>query len=225
MIVLTLGQPSLLYGIISVSEIPQPTCSSGHKSALVWVMLKDMVPCERYYTEYCRLPWCIDWVSRALSQYKNIFPCTGVPIVKIRQLGDCLIFIIRMTILVRWHLYIETTPILYYLWSGWVKKWQKNTHSSYGTIWPEFSPLKTALTCASFQRHYTGHEGRVFEFNIRSAARFLDFRSAARFLDFSLAVLNDGHVVNRTLPEIIDNKGTFDEYLSKLWLAMWLLMA
>ena len=50
---------------------------------------------------------------------KMIFPGMGIPIIKIRQSWDCLIFIIGIPMLARWHLYIGMT--------GWQKElwhWQ-----------------------------------------------------------------------------------------------------
>ena len=43
---------------------------------------------------------------------KTIFPGIGIPIIKIRQWWDCLIFIMVIPIRVRWHLYTETAPLI-----------------------------------------------------------------------------------------------------------------
>ena len=46
---------------------------------------------------------------------KTVFPSMGIPMLKIRQLWDCLIFNIRIPTLVRLHLYTETPPLVYSL--------------------------------------------------------------------------------------------------------------
>ena len=45
---------------------------------------------------------------------KTVFPCMGIPMLKIRWLQNRLIFNMGIPILVRWHLYIEITPLCEY---------------------------------------------------------------------------------------------------------------
>ena len=57
--------------------------------------------------------WCVYWVlipCRARLNIKTIFPGIGIPMLKIRWSRDHLIFNMRIPILVRWHLYTETSP-------------------------------------------------------------------------------------------------------------------
>ena len=46
--------------------------------------------------------------SRALFNIKPIYPDIGILIIRIKRSLDCLIFIMRIPMLVQWHFYIET---------------------------------------------------------------------------------------------------------------------
>ena len=47
----------------------------------------------------------------AYFNIKAVFPGVGIPMVKMRQSWDCLIFIMGMPVLVRWQLYFEMAPV------------------------------------------------------------------------------------------------------------------
>ena len=50
------------------------------------------------------------WKTGPCLNIKKVIPGVGISIIKIRRLSDRLIFIMIVSILVRQHLYIETTP-------------------------------------------------------------------------------------------------------------------
>ena len=71
---------------------------------------------------------------RALSQYKDSLFMYGIPIIKIRQLWDHLIFTMGTPILVRYHLYTETAPrSQFYLHNRIITHW---SHSIVTLNWP-----------------------------------------------------------------------------------------
>ena len=52
------------------------------------------------------------YIPESCFNTKIVLRGTEIPMIKIRWSWDCLIFIIGILMLVRWHLYIERTPVL-----------------------------------------------------------------------------------------------------------------
>ena len=59
---------------------------------------------------HCSYSLTIGDAIRASSQYKDIYPGMGIPMLKIRRSRDCLIFNMGILILIRQHLYIGMVP-------------------------------------------------------------------------------------------------------------------
>ena len=55
--------------------------------------------------------------TRLHLNIKNVFPNMGIPMLKIRQLRGRLIFNMGIPTLVRWHLYIEPSHRVIFIWS------------------------------------------------------------------------------------------------------------
>ena len=64
---------------------------------------------------------------------KLIFPCMGIPMLKIRWLRDCLIFNMGIPILVRQHFYIEMAPRIW--WALLEEIWVRSRRCSCLVTW------------------------------------------------------------------------------------------
>ena len=54
----------------------------------------------------------MSWYPGAHFNMQTVFPCVEISLIKIKRSWDCVMFIMEVPTLVRWHLYIETAPRL-----------------------------------------------------------------------------------------------------------------
>ena len=66
----------------------------------------------------------------AISIQRPLFPCMGIPMLKIKLSRDCPIFNMGYPILVRWHFCIETAPSFSTVFSQLFRPASKNTSNS-----------------------------------------------------------------------------------------------
>ena len=95
----------------------------------------------------------VAWTG-VLSQYKESFCRCRIRIITIKKSHDRLIYIIRIPILARWHLYTGTTPSVYHE-PWWSMESLGHIHYSFYIAWKlrHECPLRPQRYCANKAHH------------------------------------------------------------------------